>query len=66
MKLRIQLNSKPANWTISINNYLFITINMLKCGTPIFLGNTLYQYMHISKMLRQFGLIKPLKNYKNY
>jgi hypothetical protein len=65
MKIFILFNIKRDGWLIYINQNIFLTI--LNKKKYIFnVSKNLNNYNYILKILRQFGLIKLIKNNKNY
>lgn len=68
MKILIKLNKKGYNWLVYIDNYLFLTFSL---KSKIILkkknySKIFFNYFLLLKILRQFGLLKPLKNIKNF
>ena len=71
LKLIIKYNKKKNIWLTFINKYLFIT---LKVGNNIgYINNVNIKYSKIFikyflllKILRQYGLIRSIKNLKKY
>ena len=65
MKILIKYNIKLSKWIIFIGNKVLFNISINKNilnNYSIFLNN----YNTLLKILRQFGLKKPLKNKKEY
>lgn len=67
-KLLIKYNKKPYNWTIYINNYLFLCffINMKNKINIKSFSKISFRYLVLLKILRTFGLVKSLKNFKEF
>jgi hypothetical protein len=67
LKCNIIYNKKKDFWMVYINKYLFliIYINKNKYIDAKF-SKLFFKYLFLLKILRQFGLIKSLKNLKNY
>jgi len=66
--LLIKYNKKSYNWSIYINKYLFFTF-FIKNKNKINIKNfsrLSFKYLILLKILRAFGLIKSLKNFKDY
>ena len=66
MKILIKFNKKGYNWTVYIDNYLFLTYSL---KNKLFFNNyskVFYNYFMLLKILRQFGLLKPVKNLKKF
>lgn len=66
MKIAIKFNKKGYNWTVYIDNYLFLTYSLKKKLFSNNHSNIFNNYFMLLKILRQFGLIKPLKNIKKF
>lgn len=65
MKIIVKYNKKTTKWTIFIDNKVLFNSTIIikkKNNYSIFL----YNYLIILKILRQFGLKKPIKNCKQY
>ena len=68
VKIFINYNKKSYNWVVYINRYLFLTFliknksNIINKKCSILYCN----YLLLLKILRQFGLVKAIKNLSNY
>ena len=66
MKILIKFNKKGYNWTVYLDNYLFLTYSL---KNKLFSNNhskIFYNYFILLKILRQFGLLKSVKNLKEF
>ena len=68
MKVYIYYNKKLSNYNVKLDKYLFLNFFLWKEKILIWKKISLktYNYMLIIKLLRSFGLVKPLLNIKEY
>lgn len=69
MKISIKYNSKKYIYIIKINNSIFMNFIIRKFIDRNKLKNIsliIYNYMIVIKLLRNFGLSKPLINRKDF
>jgi hypothetical protein len=59
MIIKIKYNEKTNNWLIFINKQLFLNIIINNASNSN--SKNINKYLYLSKILRQFGIIKPLK-----
>jgi hypothetical protein len=67
IKLLVQYNKHAYNWTIYLDKKLFHTVYIKKnLTTKQFFSKLSKKYLILLIILRNFGLVKPLKNFKDY
>lgn len=67
MKILVKYNKKKFCFYIKIKKYLFLYYNIRKyLNKKINISIILYNYFLILRFLRQFGLIKPILNSKDF
>ncbi len=69
MKIYIKYNKKSLNYIIKLDKKLFVNLSFKKFISNFLLKKIsfkLYNYIILLKLLRMFGLIKPLINLKDF
>ena len=68
MLITIRYNKKKYSFIIKINSFVFYIhkIRKLKKTSKINLSVLVYNYILVLKILRQFGLLKPIINLNDY
>jgi hypothetical protein len=65
MKFYIRFNKKINSWLIYINKNIFLTFLNKRINYNKY-SNNINNYYYLLRILRQIGLIKKIKNNKNY
>jgi hypothetical protein len=65
MKFYIRFNKKINSWLIYINKNIFLTLLNKRINYNKY-SNNINNYYYLLRILRQIGLIKKIKNNKNY
>jgi len=70
LKLVIKYNKKKNIWLTFLDKYLFITLKVGNIGyinnINIIYSKIFIKYFILLKILRQYGLIRSIKNLKKY
>lgn len=66
MKTIIKYKKKSLNFLIKINKQIFIKWKLLSKKNYTNISLKTYNYLIIAKILRNFGLLKPLINIKKF
>lgn len=68
MKINIKYRKKSFSFIVKINGSIFFrwTLRNLKDNLFINISLITYNYIILNKILRQYGLTKPLLNKKDY
>jgi len=66
MKIYIKYIKRFNMYNILIDKHLFISFKLINKRLLVKMSLKAYNYMLLIKILRQFGLAKPLINLKNY
>jgi hypothetical protein len=65
MKITIKFNYKLSKWFVFVNQTLFFSYTLSKIKRKYY-SSIFKCYFILLRILRQFGLILPLKNIKDY
>lgn len=69
MKISISYNKKSFKYLVKVNNVIFLIFLVKKLNSDKLLKKIsliVYNYILLIKILRIYGLIKPLVNKKDY
>ena len=67
MKINIKYKKKSFSFIVKINGSLFFRFSMKNnINSSINISLVTYNYVLLNRILRQFGLVKPLLNKNDY
>lgn len=68
MKINIKYKKKSFSFIVNVNKFLFLRFPLKYYQKNLFINISLitYNYIMLNRILRQFGLIKPLLNKKDF